>query len=234
QYRHVKPRFLWKLQNWIGVGIEKKMIEAGAIFDRVCAKYISARRNHFTGESEDLLTSHIYIFIYTTKYPLLNPNNDRFLRDNVLALLLAGRNTTASALTWFFWLLSENPTVVTKICQEIDKILPRSSSGKERPSYDPMEYLNKLDESRMGRKCIRIQAREMDFRDQIIETSFYAGPRICLGKQIAMVTMKMVAVELLQNYDIKVAKGQKFELDTSLILRMKHGFKVTINKRCSS
>ncbi|KAG7536433.1 Cytochrome P450 superfamily [Arabidopsis suecica] len=144
QYRHVKPRFLWKLQNWIGVGIEKKMIEAGAIFDRVCAKYISARRNHFTGESEDLLTSHIYIFIYTTKYPLLNPNNDRFLRDNVLALLLAGRNTTASALTWFFWLLSENPTMVTKICQEIDKILPRSSSGKERPSYDPMEYLNKL------------------------------------------------------------------------------------------
>jgi len=46
--------------------------------------------------------------------------------------------------------------------------------------------------------------------------------------------MKIVAVEILQNYDIKVANGQKFEPDTSLILKMKHGFKVKINKRCSS
>lgn len=41
-YRHVKPRFLWKLQNWMELGLEKKMREADAIFDRVCAKYISA------------------------------------------------------------------------------------------------------------------------------------------------------------------------------------------------
>ncbi|KAF2550315.1 hypothetical protein F2Q68_00036372 [Brassica cretica] len=43
-YRHVKPRFLWKLQRWMGLGIEKKMLEADDIFYRVCAKYISAKR----------------------------------------------------------------------------------------------------------------------------------------------------------------------------------------------
>ena len=43
-YRHVKPRFLWKLQRWMGLGIEKKMLEADDIFYCVCAKYISAKR----------------------------------------------------------------------------------------------------------------------------------------------------------------------------------------------
>ncbi|CAA0409205.1 unnamed protein product [Arabidopsis thaliana] len=241
-YRHVKPRFSWKLQSWIGVGMEKKMIEAGVIFDRVCGKYISARReevkrsqvnnnDHFIRDSHaNLLTSHIKLD--TTQYQLLDPINDKFLRDNVFALLLAGRDTTASALTWFFWFLSENPLVVTKIRQEIDMNLPRSCSGQERPSCDPMEYLNKDDESCMGRRCIRIQAREMDFRDRRV--SIQCRSRICHGKQRAMVQMKIVAVEILQNYDIKVANGQKFEPDTSLILKMKHGFKVKINKRCSS
>jgi len=300
-YRHVKPRFSWKLQSWIGVGMEKKMIEAGAIFDRVCAKYISARReeiqrsqvnnnDHFIRDSEDLLTSHIKLD--TTKYQLLDPINDKFLRDNVFALLLAGRDTTASALTWFFWFLSENPLVVTKIRQEIDMVLPRSSSGQERSSRDPTEYLNKLVylhaalcetmrlcppvplerlspvESDLLPSGHKVKANSkilvfiygvgrmravwgedaLEFKPErwISETgelrhvpafkflAFNAGPRICLGKQIAMVQMKIVAVEILQNYDIKVAKGQKFEPDTSLILKMKHGFKVTINKRCSS
>ncbi|EOA15326.1 hypothetical protein CARUB_v100285721mg, partial [Capsella rubella] len=297
-YRHVKPRLLWKLQKLIGVGIEKKMTEAGAVFDRVCAKYVSARKEDIkrsqginsSGESEDLLTSHIKLD--TTKYQLLDPINDKFLRDNVLALLLAGRDTTASALTWFFWLLSENPIVAAKILQEIDTVLPRSSSGQERPSYDPMEYLNKLvylhaalcetmrlyppfpfervsplesDVLPSGHKVEtnskilifiygvgRMRAvwgdNALEFKPErwISETgelrhvpafkflAFNAGPRVCLGKQIAMMLMKIVAVEILQNYDIKVAKGQKFEPNTSLIIRMKHGFKVTINKRCSS
>ncbi|CAH8344691.1 unnamed protein product [Eruca vesicaria subsp. sativa] len=62
-YRHLKPRLLWKLQNLFGVGTEKKMIEAGATFDRVCEKYISAKREEIAKginhESEDLLTSHL-------------------------------------------------------------------------------------------------------------------------------------------------------------------------------
>ncbi|XP_010444065.1 PREDICTED: alkane hydroxylase MAH1-like [Camelina sativa] len=299
KYRHVKPRFLWKLQNWLGVGIEKKMTEAGAIFDRVCAKYISARREEIKrskgidhdGESEDLLTSHIKLD--TTKYQLLDPINDKFLRDNVLALLLAGRDTIASALTWFFWLLSENHKAMTKIRQEIDKILPRSSSsGQEKPSYDQMECVNKLVylhaalcetmrlyppvplervsplESDVLPSGHKVEANSnilifiygvgrmravwgedaLDFKPErwISETgelrhvpafkflAFNAGPRICLGKQLAMTLMKIVAVEILRNYDINVATGQKFEPDTSLILRIKHGFKVTINKRCSA
>lgn len=34
-YRHLIPRFLWKLQHRMGLGQEKKMIEANATFDRL-------------------------------------------------------------------------------------------------------------------------------------------------------------------------------------------------------
>ncbi|KAG2319064.1 hypothetical protein Bca52824_012277 [Brassica carinata] len=108
-YRHVIPRFLWKLQNRMGLGQEKKMIEAGATFDRICAKYIAAKReeirsqgtdhDHSNKECEDLLT--YFIKLDTSKYQLLNPNDEKFLRDTIVSLIVAVRDTTSSALTWF-------------------------------------------------------------------------------------------------------------------------------------
>ncbi|CAH8391508.1 unnamed protein product [Eruca vesicaria subsp. sativa] len=146
-YRHVKPRFLWKLQRWVGFGQEKKLSKADATLTRMCEQFISAKREEITQnsnhEAADLLTSHMKLD--ATKYNLLNPNDDKFLRDTMLSFILAGRDATASALTWFFWLLSENPQVVTKIRQEINTNLQRTN-GQERPHYDDIiECLNKLD-----------------------------------------------------------------------------------------
>ncbi|KAJ4917477.1 hypothetical protein Rs2_03027 [Raphanus sativus] len=101
-YRHVIPKFLWKLQKWIGFGQEKRTMEADATFDCVAAKYILAKRKEVrpqgtdqsNGEcQEDLLTSHMKLD--TTKYELLNPSDDRFLRDTIWAFNLAGIDTMA-------------------------------------------------------------------------------------------------------------------------------------------
>ncbi|KAF3566592.1 hypothetical protein DY000_02013022 [Brassica cretica] len=59
---------------------------------------------------------------------------------------------------------------------------------------------------------------------------FSAGPRTCLGKQLALLQMKMVVVEIIQNYDFKVVDNQKIEPVPSVILRIKHGLKVTVSK----
>ncbi|KAG2238682.1 hypothetical protein Bca52824_092076 [Brassica carinata] len=39
--------------------------------------------------------------------------------------------------------------------------------------------------------------------------SFNAGPRTCLGKEVALTQMKSVAVKIIQNYEIKMVEGQK-------------------------
>ncbi len=48
---------------------------------------------------------------------------DKQLRDEALTILLAGHETTANALTWVWYLLSENPDVEGTLHAEIDMVL---------------------------------------------------------------------------------------------------------------
>ncbi|CAN8277780.1 unnamed protein product [Cochlearia groenlandica] len=287
-YRHMMPRFMWKLQNMMRLGQEKKMIEADAIFARLCGQYISDKRDeirkegHNNGEFVDLLT-------FFMSFGLLDPIDDKLLRDVIVGFILAARDTIASTLTWFFWLLSENPQVVSKIRRELQETLPRSQIGQEKPSYEPAEldklvYLNgalcesmrlyppvpfqrrsaikqdvlpsghKVDSNStimifvyaMGKMKAVWGEDALEFKPEIWVSAtggtkhepsykfftFNAGPRACLGKNMAMTQMKTVVVEILQNYDIEVVKGQKIEPFSGLILHMKNGLRATFNKRC--
>lgn len=69
----------------------------------------------------DLLTT------YMEDDEMVGSKSDKFLRDATFNLLLAGRDTSV-ALTWFFWLVSKNPSVETKIIDELKMI----SSVKKR------------------------------------------------------------------------------------------------------
>ncbi|CAN6838791.1 unnamed protein product [Brassica oleracea] len=231
-----------------------------------------------------------------TKYDLLNPSDGKVFRDTMLSFILAGRDATASAVTWFFWLLSENPEVVTKIRQEINTNLIKIH-GQERPSnYCYIECLNKLVYLRGAlyesmrlyphvpfermtpvRPDVLPSGHKVDASMKILiflyvlgrmeavwgedalefkpgrwvsETggfreepsykffAFFGGPRSCLGKLLAMTLMKTAVVEILQNYDFQLVKGQTIEpatgADLNLVLRMKHGLRVKFTKRCSS
>jgi cytochrome P450 len=79
---------------------------------------------------------------------------DSQLRDEVMTIFLAGHETTANALTWTFYLLSQNPTVETKLYEELCSVLgndkdSRSSRSKRRriPTIEDipkLEYTEKV------------------------------------------------------------------------------------------
>ena len=48
---------------------------------------------------------------------------DEQLRDEVMTIFLAGHETTANALTWTWYLLSQNPEAEAKLHEEIDRVL---------------------------------------------------------------------------------------------------------------
>ncbi|HVQ39262.1 MAG TPA: cytochrome P450 [Pyrinomonadaceae bacterium] len=48
---------------------------------------------------------------------------DDQLRDELMTIFLAGHETTANALTWTWYLLSQNPEVEAKFHQEVDQVL---------------------------------------------------------------------------------------------------------------
>jgi cytochrome P450 len=58
------------------------------------------------------------------------------LRDEALTLFLAGHETTASTLSWTWWLLAQNPPVEAKLHAELDSVL----NGRT-PSLDDLPRL---------------------------------------------------------------------------------------------
>ncbi|XXG49368.1 hypothetical protein AAC387_Pa02g3573 [Persea americana] len=89
-------------------------------------------------KGSDLLTAYID---YQLDDELPLPKSDKFLRDTTLNLILAGRDTTSSALTWFFWLVSRNPEVETKILEELRDNSPelREKRQEELKEFDAEE-----------------------------------------------------------------------------------------------
>ncbi len=62
--------------------------------------------------------------------------SDRQVRDEALTLFLAGHETTAQALTWSWYLLSQNPECERKMHQEIQSVL-----GDREPSFEDLPQL---------------------------------------------------------------------------------------------
>ncbi|KAI9120393.1 hypothetical protein K1719_007426 [Acacia pycnantha] len=61
--------------------------------------------------------------------------------------------------------------------------------------------------------------------------SFNSGPRICMGKDLSFIQMKMVASSILRNYQIHVAEDHPVYPSFSIMLFMKYGLKVRITKK---
>ncbi len=57
--------------------------------------------------------------------------SDELVRDEALTLFLAGHETTANALTWTWYLLSQNPACEDKLHEEIDRVLGGRAPGFE-------------------------------------------------------------------------------------------------------
>lgn len=78
---------------------------------------------------------------YTFLHALAGYTRDRaVLRDQIIAVLLAGRDTTAVTLSWLFYELSRHPQIVAKLRQEIEA----SVGGERVPTYSDLKSMRYL------------------------------------------------------------------------------------------
>lgn len=78
---------------------------------------------------------------YTFLHALASYTRDRtILRDQLVAVLLAGRDTTACTLSWTFYELSKQPKLVAELRKEIESVV-----GLERsPTYADLKSMKFL------------------------------------------------------------------------------------------
>ncbi|CAI9763437.1 unnamed protein product [Fraxinus pennsylvanica] len=289
--RHVLPESLWKFQRIFGFGAERKLRKAREVLDKIIGKYISMKRDELKSRNDencaaDLLTSYISTEEHDNQDV---KRNDKFLRDTILNLMIAGRDTTSSALTWFLWLVSTHPEVERKIRDELISAIPAEEAGKKRifqvqelgklvymhaaiceslRLYPPVPFQHKEPlqadilpsghyvhpkmkvmfslyamgrmETIWGKDCLEFKPERWISERGTIKhepsykfLAFNAGPRTCLGKEVAFTEIKAVAATIIHNYNVEVIEGHKISPNCSVILYMKHGLKVKISKRLS-
>lgn len=62
-------------------------------------------------------------------------------------------------------------------------------------------------------------------------SSFSAGPRICLGKDLSYYQMKVLVASIIYRYRVNVAKNHPVVTRLSMMLHMKYGLKVILSRR---
>jgi len=212
-------------------------------------------------------------------------HSDEFLRDIFINFVLAGRDTTPSALTWFFWNLSTRPDVVLKIQDELRLIRSRHNQAETFTNVDELREMNYLHAAiseslrlyppvpLLLRKClvddllpdgtpvksgwmVMYNAYAMartetiwgencrEFRperwleDGVFRPKnpfqfpvFHAGPRVCLGKDMAYIQMKAVAASVLERFEVEVVEDGGKQHELGITLKMKGGLPVKIKKQ---
>jgi cytochrome P450 len=118
-----------------------RLLQAAAEFAAVVDRIIAQRRREFQ-MGNDLLSS-----LMTSRYEESGTMlDDQQIRNEVMGLLLAGYETTANALTWTFYLLSQHAWATQRLRMEVNRVL----GGRNPQSSDlaALPYLRQvLDES---------------------------------------------------------------------------------------
>ena len=146
-YRYVMPDNLWKLLNWLQIGKEKRRTRAWKALDDLLAEYIAIQRgklNKAMASNEDDEENFNFLKCYLTGNEVTGPTPcDSVIRDNLIHIMFATDDTNSTVLSWFFYLLSKNPMVETKIREELKRNLSFKKVGEcQLPSS--LNELNKL------------------------------------------------------------------------------------------
>ncbi|KAI8139709.1 cytochrome P450 [Fennellomyces sp. T-0311] len=234
------------------------------------------------GEYKDLLSRFM-----AARNPQGELLSDKELRDTVLNFIIAGRDTTAQALSWTFYNLILHPRVEAKLLAEIEQFIPEDEKSLDAPEFyeviKKMTYAHAvfyevlrlypsvpsnikvaLDDDilpdgspvkkgdsivwgpyAMARSEKVWGADARDFKPERWITpdgelrresagqwpAFHAGPRICLGQNLATLEALVAITLLVKQYKFSLAPNQTITYDLSLTHPMKFGMQVFVEKR---
>ncbi|KAJ0739930.1 putative unspecific monooxygenase [Helianthus annuus] len=288
--RFIFPEVIWKMKRWLRLGLEVSLSRSLVHVEEYLSGIISTRRHELSNQLKD---GSLHDDLLSRFMRMKESYSDKFLQHVALNFILAGRDTSSVAMSWFFWLVIQNPKVEEKILKEIctvlletrgddvekwldeplgfdevdqlvylkaalsetlrlypsvpedskhvvsDDVLPDGtfvpagssvtysiySAGRMKSTWgeDCLEYRPERWLSPDGTKCIRYDSYRF--------VAFNAGPRICLGKDLAFLQMKSIAAAVLLRHRLAVVPGHKVEQKMSLTLFMKHGLKVNVFER---
>src|ERR671916_3159557 len=96
-------------------------------FDDLLSRLLKAQDSNLTGPAS----------LNSTQSSSNDKMSDKQVRDEVMTIFIAGHETTANALTWTFYLLSQYPDTEKKLYDEIDSVLGATDGNSHNSSRIP-------------------------------------------------------------------------------------------------
>lgn len=125
------------IPKWLPVGRVARFRKALGTLDGIVYRMINRRRAELQTrkehpEGDDLLS----LLLLAVDPETGEKMDDKQVRDEAITLLVAGHETTANALAWTWYLLSEHPEVEARLHQELDTVL-----GGRAPTVADLQQL---------------------------------------------------------------------------------------------
>ncbi|XP_019178219.1 PREDICTED: cytochrome P450 94A2-like [Ipomoea nil] len=283
RFNSIVPLF-WKIKRILNVGSEKKLREVVGEVREFARKMIREKKEEIGEKPKSSVDSLDLLSRFLTS----GHSDENFITDIVISFILAGRDTTSAALSWFFWLAFKHPRVEEEIVREVftaakcetpvydevkemvythaslcetmrlyppvpvdtkaatqDDVLPDGTPVKKgtRVSYHPyaMGRVEKVwgadwrlfrPERWLDRDAVTGKYTFVG-KDPFTYPVFQAGPRVCLGKEMAFLQMKRVVAGVLRRFTVVPATGEAFQpvYTADLTSKMMGGFPVRIVER---
>ena len=123
--RFYTPPLVWKPKRLLGVGTERALVDATRAVREFADRTVADRRAELRKVGDLAGRCDLLSRLMSSSPPPHPPADaaagysDEFLRDFCISFILAGRDTSSVALTWFFWLLASRPDVEARVLDDI-------------------------------------------------------------------------------------------------------------------
>ncbi|WOL05715.1 Cytochrome P450 [Canna indica] len=116
-------RFLdifWKVKRFLNIGSEATMKKNLKVIDNFVYKLIDTKIEQMSRRQDELIEKEDILSRFLVEREK-NPDelSYKYLRDIILNFVIAGRDTSAGTLSWFFYMLCKHPDVQEKVAQEV-------------------------------------------------------------------------------------------------------------------
>lgn len=139
--RSVAPIPVWEIPIWKDISPRQKKVNAAlklindtldGLID-ICKRMVEEEEElQFHDEYMNEQDPSILHFLLASGDDV----SSKQLRDDLMTMLIAGHETSAAVLTWTFYLLSKEPSVMSKLQDEVDSVL-----GDRFPTFEDMKKL---------------------------------------------------------------------------------------------
>ncbi|XP_019451194.1 PREDICTED: cytochrome P450 86B1-like isoform X2 [Lupinus angustifolius] len=217
-HRFVTPTCIWKFMRFINLGMERKLRESIKGVDEFAENVIRTRKKELSlhCDEDKKPRSDLLTIFMKLKDDDGKAYSDKFLRDICVNFVLAGRDTSSVALSWFFWLLHQNPEVEDKILEEICRVVSVRKDMKKEEFGKPLifkpEEIKKMDylHAALSESLRLYPSVPVDHKEVIEDDTFPDGTVLKKGMKVIYAIYAMGRMEAIWGKDCKEFKPNRW------------------------